>query len=243
MNPETETTEFRAFPKIPRLRRNIIITEKIDGTNAHVALLPETLADGTLMPNPYRLDWFSGPDASCWGLYAGSRSRWLTPEHDNYGFAAWASEHKDELRVLGPGRHFGEWWGRGINRGYGLTERRFSLFNVSRWNRELWEANESARLLLEGLRWQRATEKGKVYPLPVPRKFQPAPACCHVVPVLETGPFSSGLVEEVIFALDYDGSSARPGFMQPEGIVVFHVAGGYLFKQTIENDSTPKTES
>jgi hypothetical protein len=35
---------------------------------------------------------------------------------------------------LGPGRHFGEYWGRGIQRNYSLTERRFSLFNTSRWN-------------------------------------------------------------------------------------------------------------
>ena len=33
----------------------------------------------------------------------------------------------------GPGRHFGEWWGGGIQRGYGLTSKYFSLFNVVRW--------------------------------------------------------------------------------------------------------------
>jgi hypothetical protein len=37
---------------------------------------------------------------------------------------------------LGPGRHFGEWWGKGIQRKYDLKEKRFSLFNVSRWNDE-----------------------------------------------------------------------------------------------------------
>lgn len=38
----------------------------------------------------------------------------------------------DEAR---PGRHFGEWWGAGSQRGYGLPqgEKRFSLFNVTRW--------------------------------------------------------------------------------------------------------------
>ena len=35
--------------------------------------------------------------------------------------------------TLGPGRHFGEWWGQGIQRKYGLTEKRFSLFNVNRY--------------------------------------------------------------------------------------------------------------
>ncbi len=102
---------FVAFPKIPRLRRNAIITEKIDGTNAQIVVLE----DGRVL--------------------AGSRNRWITPEQDNYGFARWVKEHEEELRTgLGVGQHFGEWWGLGIQRGYGLTEKRFSLFNVHRWN-------------------------------------------------------------------------------------------------------------
>lgn len=101
---------FRPFPKVPRLLRDVTITEKIDGTNASVRVYP----DGTVR--------------------AGSRTRWITPEDDNFGFAAWVRDHAEELRGLGEGHHFGEWWGRGIQRGYGLNERRFSLFNVSRWN-------------------------------------------------------------------------------------------------------------
>ena len=102
--------KFEPFPKVPRLLRNVTVTEKIDGTNASVRVY----ADGTVR--------------------AGSRTRWITPEDDNFGFAAWVRDHAEELRGLGEGHHFGEWWGRGIQRGYGLNERRFSLFNVSRWN-------------------------------------------------------------------------------------------------------------
>ena len=101
--------DFQGFPKMARLSRECIITEKIDGTNAQVCITP----DG--------------------GFFVGSRTRWITPEDDNFGFARWAYEHKDELMALGVGQHFGEWWGQGIQRGYGLTERRFSLFNVTRW--------------------------------------------------------------------------------------------------------------
>ncbi len=106
--------EFREFPKIPRFSREIIITEKIDGTNASVAVL-ET---GEVL--------------------AGSRTRWITPEADNHGFAKWVKEHEAELRELGVGHHFGEWWGSGINRGYGLMkgDKRFSLFNILRWEPE-----------------------------------------------------------------------------------------------------------
>jgi hypothetical protein len=34
----SEIETFPAFPKIPRLRRRIVVTEKIDGTNALVSV-------------------------------------------------------------------------------------------------------------------------------------------------------------------------------------------------------------
>lgn len=101
--------EFKEFPKIARLNREVIITEKIDGTNAAVIVLE----DGT--------------------VGAQSRSRIITPSTDNFGFALWVQQHAGELRELGPGHHFGEWWGCGIQRGYGQDRKHFSLFNVSRW--------------------------------------------------------------------------------------------------------------
>lgn len=104
------THEFKAFPKIPRLYKDIVVTEKIDGTNAVIYIADDGI-----------------------NLLAGSRNRWITPENDNFGFAKWVAENKSDLLALGPGYHFGEWWGCGIQRGYGLKERRFSLFNVIRW--------------------------------------------------------------------------------------------------------------
>lgn len=107
--------EFTPFPKIARLSREIVVTEKIDGTNACV---------------------YVGEDGA---VLAGSRSQWLVSRKngglDNFGFAEWVDEHVEELRTLGPGRHFGEWWGSDIQRGYGLPkgEKRFSLFNTHRW--------------------------------------------------------------------------------------------------------------
>jgi hypothetical protein len=87
--------EFTEFPKMARLTREVIVTEKIDGTNAQIFIGE----DGTIM--------------------AGSRTRWITPQDDNFGFAGWVDAHRDELLTLGPGRHFGEWWGAGIQRRYG----------------------------------------------------------------------------------------------------------------------------
>jgi len=180
--------EFREFASIPRLSREMIVTEKIDGTNGAVAVLE----DGTVV--------------------AGSRTRWIVPLADNFGFAAWVEAHRDELRDgLGPGVHFGEWWGSGIQRGYGLTngERRWSLFNVSRWH-----------------------TSGE--------KFKGRPVCCSVVPVLYRGPFSTQRVDQVLAELASDGSSAAPGFAKPEGVVVYHVAGNLLFKKTLEKDDAHK---
>lgn len=110
----TDFPEFRAFGKIPRFRhRPVIITEKIDGTNGII----HVTNDGR--------------------IFAGSRNRWLTLEKDNMGFARWVNEHAEELLTgLGPGTHYGEWWGQGIQRRYGLDHKRFSLFNVGRWNDE-----------------------------------------------------------------------------------------------------------
>ena len=110
MRPEIP---FIEFPKISRLNREVVITEKIDGTNAQVYITD----DGTR-------------------AFAGSRTRWITLADDNFGFARWVADHHDELLLLGPGSHFGEWWGAGIQRRYGLSEKRFSLFNVARWSEQ-----------------------------------------------------------------------------------------------------------
>lgn len=167
---------FEAFPSISRLSRNCVVTEKIDETNGQVCVLE----DGRVL--------------------AGSRTRWITPEDDNAGFARWVAEHEEELRTgLGVGRHFGEWWGSGIQRRYGLSEKRFSLFNAGRWGSE-------------------------------------RPECCHVVPTLYAGIFTSTAVDEVLAQLATEGSRAAPGFMDPEGVVVYVAASRTLFKKTLKGD-------
>ena len=131
--------EFEAFPKIARLNRNCTITEKIDGTNAAVLIEDATDDVGAVFapaPNGY-VDcvkvWVSD---RLYIVQAQSRKRLITPGKgtDNSGFAAWVYDNAEELvATLGEGRHFGEWWGQGIQRGYGLDHKRFSLFNSLRW--------------------------------------------------------------------------------------------------------------
>lgn len=124
-------SEFLEFPKIGRLKRDMVITEKIDGTNAQVLITMPTagVEDANVIA---RNGDVSSPTYG-FVILAGSRNRYITPTDDNFGFAKWVQANADELWSLGEGRHFGEWWGQGIQRGYGLKEKRFSLFNVNRW--------------------------------------------------------------------------------------------------------------
>jgi hypothetical protein len=48
------------------------------------------------------------------------------------------------------------------------------------------------------------------------------------------------MCEAALIDLKVNGSYAAPGYMNPEGIVVFHVAGNVGFKKTLEKDEQPK---
>lgn len=187
MSTTTNQIVFQAWPKIARLKRTIYVTEKIDGTNAAIGITE----DGV--------------------VYAQSRTRIITPEQDNHGFAAWVYDNADELRTtLGTGLHFGEWWGQKIQRTYGLTEKRFSLFNSSRW---IADVDDNYRCLEAPL--------------------------CFVVPIIGTYE-SFDFVDDCIDFLRYGGSVAAPGFKDPEGVVVYHAASRSSFKVTLEKDDEYK---
>jgi len=67
------------------------------------------------------------------------------------------------------------------------------------------------------------------------------PVCCDVVPVLgRWDTFDPFAIRAALHTLAQHGSAAAPGFMRPEGIVVFHSASGILFKATLEKDEEPK---
>lgn len=183
--PITEVPEFQPWPKIPRMRNeHIVITEKLDGTNAQVLITPEG------------------------NVFAGSRSRWIFPgkNTDNYGFAAWVEDHKSELLKLGHGRFFGEWYGYGIGpRGYGLPDRRWALFNTFRPKETL-------------------------------------PSCVEQVTVLYEGPGirASALADDWIDKLNNEGSVHVPGYMKPEGIVIYSSLSRSRTKRLCEGDDAPK---
>jgi len=214
--------EFIKFKKIPRLSRDIVITEKLDGTNGQIYIKnsydfyswfehnTEAYEDeAKKFFEKYCLYVDSKPERE-FDLYifAGSRKRWLdcSSNGDNNGFAKWVKDNAIELLKFGEGRYFGEWYGNGIQRKYGLDEKRFALFNVKKWS------DDEIR-----------------------------PKCCEVVPILYEGIFDTKKIEEVLENLRINGSYAVPGYLNPEGIVIYHKASGQLFKKTILNDKKPKT--
>jgi hypothetical protein len=217
------TLEFKPFPKMARLRRECIITEKIDGTNASIYIGPDNYKD------PKMIDVFHNTEGETIGLWAGSRTRWITPMDDNFGFAQWVYDNSSELLKLGEGHHFGEWWGSGIQRGYGFKngERFFSLFNASRW--------------VEHDQPTYAIEQDN--PKAEPKFTEHAPACCKVVPILYKGIFDTKVAETELSILRQFGSEAVDGFMNPEGIVVYHQAARVGFKVTIKDDDKPKGQA
>ncbi len=216
--------EFIKFPKIPRYDREVIITEKIDGTNAQIYIG----CGHDDLPN-----FPSVGEYDEWGIWAGSRSRWLSERADNHGFAKWVKANHEELIAhLGPGLHYGEWWGQGVQRKYGLDHKRFSLFNVIRWNPDMWHRYK----VQPWLKSLDASGKPRRGAPPKPNPWMMPPACCHVVPVLGVEPFITFRPHLYIADLAIMGSKAAPGYNKPEGIVIYHTQGNLSFKVTIDND-------
>ncbi|WP_461169304.1 RNA ligase family protein [Arthrobacter sp. Z1-15] len=201
--------EFKPWPKTPRLLRNITITEKIDGTNAAIGIVQVDAGAATDSPEPSIIAHIETPDGLM-GVYAQSRTRLITPGKatDNYGFAGWVQANGAELvRLLGEGLHFGEWWGAGIQRKYGMAEKRFSLFNTARYGQLDTDLN------------------------------------LDVVPVLYEGPNDTAAIADTLEALRRDGSSAAPGFMDPEGICIYQHSSRQISKVTLDHNDAGKWEA
>ncbi len=107
--------QFKEFFKIERIGKiQMDITQKIHGTNAQVLIYPDDKGDLQII--------------------TGSRTRWVYPGDDNYGFAAFVHANKQEfIEKLGVGQHFGEWAGPGINSSEGLPQKTFVLFDFWRY--------------------------------------------------------------------------------------------------------------
>lgn len=119
---------FERFASLTRFSHGWTITEKLDGTNACVLIQPHDT--GLPQQGEGCIGIFKG-----FGVWAQSRNKLITPSDDNAGFARFVHDNaEDFVELLGEGRHYGEWVGKGINkRQYGLPDKRFALFNTARW--------------------------------------------------------------------------------------------------------------
>lgn len=233
--------EFKPYGKTPRLFREVIITEKIDGSNAgiHIEPLQDILpSDGIFTPWEgfppgwhYAEQWLTKDsslalvDGVGYRVTAQSRNRIVTPNRsgfttDNYGFAAWVHENRQVLvEVLGKGLHYGEWYGKGVNYGYGLDHKRFALFAVDRY--------DQAELL-----WARKLD------VPI-----------ETVPELWRGTFSEDIVMELINDLRTYGTRIphlsqgvhESQIPKAEGLIVYHTQSRQVYKVLCENDELPKS--
>lgn len=191
MSTNKKMKKWRSIEKLDKCslpHGKIIITEKIDGTNAHILI---------------------GPDDT---FKTFSRTREITPEDDNYGFAKWAYSRKETLiQVFSKEgeevRIYGEWYGPGIapKCAYNITEPRFALF--------------SAPL-------DRAGDFSILHRV-------------DIVPTLYTGEYSKDIVDKVMQTLQEHGSYISKGFMRPEGIVIHFLEQDERYKRTFVQESKP----
>lgn len=206
--------EFRSWGKTPRLFRDIVITEKIDGTNSAIIFEDVTTQDVDLIPSNELI----ARDSNLYRVGAQSKNRIITPGKttDNYNFAQWVYENKELLfDRLGVGHHFGEWWGKGIQKRYGdLDYRVFSLFNVARYADVFFRTEE-----LNG-----------------------TPVNVESVPVLYEGQFSEEAIHAAAKELLKNGSVAAPFAPNPEGLAIYHTQSKQVYKFTFDNNDKGKWE-
>lgn len=213
--------EFEKYGDTQRLNRTTWVTEKINGTNAGIIIRPW---DGTPSPDDgsqtsyvvYTTD--HGPVEIAFQ----SRNRIITPQSDNAGFARWGLTNIYTLAdSLGLGRHFGEWWGPGIQGNpYKTAGKKFSLFNAQHWNENFADVEEEL-----------------------------SPIGVDVVPVLGVGTDFVQTVAKAEALLREHGTfltewhRAGVPWIPAEGYVVFHSATRTRFKVLLENDEISKTEA
>lgn len=203
--------EFRNWGKTPRLFREVVITEKIDGTNCAVIIEKATKeGQGDAIS-------FVHVDDTTYAVGAQSKSRLIYPGKttDNYHFAQWVEENAEQLvRELGVGHHFGEWWGKGIQKRYDVGYRTFSLFNTARHGDVSFSTG-----FLNGLA-----------------------VGVEPVPVLFEGQLSEEVVHEVARELLKNGSVAAPFAPNPEGVCIYHTQSKQIYKFTFDHNDKGKWE-
>lgn len=210
---------FVAWPKTPRWHSRLVVTEKIDGSNACVSIRargPRVECDIGGGPDPFVLATVAvelpSAGSTPHDVRAGSRSRWLGvgKSQDNFGFARWVQDNANALAlILGPGDHWGEYFGAGIQRTYGLKGKHFAVFNTQRFN----------------------TERTDIVAVGAPGWEM---ALVNVVPVLYEGE-SLECIRTEFDVLRHTGSRVN-GWQKPEGVCIYQCNSRQVFKLTYEHE-------
>jgi hypothetical protein len=204
--------KLKRWVNAPDLFGSATLTELLDGHTIGIHI-------DTLKPDPYtgevgvrrgdvmRVD--PSGAAQFYRVWVQNRQRIVTPDQrDAQGVAAWAAAHAGALaETLGPGIHFGEWWGYKICRGYGLPagDRRFSLFNTARW------------------RYIDGTQVPSLYTVPV---LWEGPLADNF-----------NTVTDQMDKLMAEGSSAVPGYRHPEGVMLYHGSADVMMKHIFQGEA------
>lgn len=204
--------KLKRFGQTPDLFADGTLCEKLDGDTIGIHIDP-------LKTDPFTDEvgikagdvMFSGADkrAEFYRVWLQNRSREVTPDqHDVHGVAAWARAHAAQLvETLGPGIHFGEWWGYKICRGYGLGpgDRRFSLFNTARWG--FIDGTQVPSLYAAPVLWEGNLMEGWA------------------------------TIRNEMDALLEGGSVAAPGYRHPEGVVLYHHGADVMMQHLFKSET------
>lgn len=139
-------------------------------------------------------------------LIAGKRTSWIYSHDDNYGFAAWAERNKEDII-----RTLGLGTHHGEWAGPGINS---------------GEGLKEKTFVLFSQDRYLPDETGKI----------PLPPNTVMVPVLYSGLFCVGAVNEAMQDLKENGSKLAPGFMRTEGVVVSFA--GQRFKSVFDKEET-----
>jgi hypothetical protein len=231
--------EFEAWPKTERLSNiTITVTEKINGSNAAVIIKPITQEEydqeqltwkvddfdpssgARLVPHHWLTMVAGADDQNHFVVGAQSRKRLIWPGNDNFAFAGWVNANAKKLvDLLGPGRHFGEWWGQGIQGGHGMDRKVFSLFNQHRWSGVAEHRADWIDIASEmNMTW---------------------------VPLLYSGKFNHEVIPHTLNLLRENGSFAAAAYgvngFKAEGVVINFPYLDVRLKAFVENDELPKS--
>jgi hypothetical protein len=214
--------EFHEWPKTPRWNRTVVVTEKIDGTNSAVIIVKQPFGVSADQDTSKGRVIFRNQDESGFPndeyvVYAQSRKRIITPDNDNYGFAKFVWDNAEALvDALGEGRHYGEWWGQGIQRRYGMDHKRFSLFNSGRWDREMFQHYGLDNVDVVPVLYHGTLDHQKLHEVELHLR--------------ERGSLAAEL------------AGGEVGF-PAEGYMIWHSASRQIYKVLLEGDDISKTEA